>query len=81
MNKDKFLQDFKTFQACVLQSKSYKEMLYIMHGFCMGYCQFSNEFTEDFSDYIDLDPVFDKINEIKKEILDIENQSITRTNK
>lgn len=67
-NNSKFESDFHDYKMKISTWADEKTSLLMMHSFCMGYCQLSNELQEDFDSLIDLDPVLDKINELTLEI-------------
>lgn len=64
MNKNKFNQDFEEYKRRLSSKLDEKTVNLMLHAFCMGYCQLSTELNEEFDSYIDLNPVFDKINEL-----------------
>ena len=60
---ENFEQGFERYKTSIEAIHDRITVLCMLHAFCMGYCCYSAEVDES-----DLDPVFDKMNEIDKEI-------------
>lgn len=71
MDANKFEKDLKDYKEKLSKKLDEQTVNLMLHAFCMGYCQLSTELNEEFGAYIDLDPVFDKINELNPLITDI----------
>tara|TARA_B100002049_G_scaffold179327_1_gene136320 strand:+ start:104 stop:325 length:222 start_codon:yes stop_codon:yes gene_type:complete len=68
MDSQKFEKDLKDYEQKLSKKLDENTVNLMLHSFCMGYCQLSNELNEEFGAYIDLNPVFDKITELSKKI-------------
>lgn len=64
MNVEKFEDDFQDYKNRLSSKLDEETVALMLHAFCMGYCQLSGEINEEFDSYIDLTPVFDKINSL-----------------
>lgn len=70
MDAQKFEQDIKDYKDKLSKKLDEQTVNLMLHSFCMGYCQLSDELNEEFGANIDLNPVFDKINELNPLISD-----------
>lgn len=68
MNKETFNKDYEDYKSKLSEKLDEEKVNLMMHAFCMGYCQLSNELNEEFDSYIDLNPVFDRINELSPKV-------------
>ena len=70
MDANKFEKDLEDYKKGLSEKLDETTVNLMLHAFCMGYCQLSNELNEEFESYIDLNPVFDAINKINPLIKD-----------
>lgn len=70
MDVEKFKKDLEEYKERLSSKLDEQTVNLMLHSFCMGYCQLSTELSEEFEAYIDLNPVFDKINELNPLIED-----------
>lgn len=64
MDANKFKKDLQAYKLGLSDNLDDETVNLMLHAFCMGYCQLSNELNEEFGAYIDLNPVFDTINKL-----------------
>jgi len=68
MDSLKFEKDLKDYKEKLSKKLDENTVNLMLHSFCMGYCQLSNELNEEIEAYIDLNPVFEKITELSKKV-------------
>ena len=63
MDIKKFNDDFNYYKSNLSKSFDEKTVNLMLHAYCIGYCEMSNHYFEEFDEAIDINPVLDKINE------------------
>lgn len=74
MNAKKFNEDFEFYKSNLQKSHDEKTVDLMLQAYCMGYCEMSNHYFEEFDEAMNINPVLDKISELSKIIYSDNNR-------